>query len=378
MVDKKSVISNAPTMLAATGGLITAIVGLLTFMSAPAPSIVAFDASPNIISIGESSILKWSVTGDGATVNIEPDIGTVGLLGTREVAPSITTNYTLTAKNKDQEKIASVKLIVREKNEGNQVTNDVVGGIAAKFDVPMSPDVKTEPDQKQNVIYKTLPAAVGTGNPDESAIVPDSDSRQNAAAQPAQMAARPSNPSESTVIDQSGMRQNAIIAPVSAIVPDTAAKHDSVSELTVPKATAPKSNASEPIAHVESDLAESSTIDEAHAITTYGNESNPGADSRLDTGSDDGGVTEPKAAKVITAADLGHLKNVSRSENDFASNAPIYTKLGDTRHTPANGPDFQDPAVSDPGLGGSDYLSSDIRSQGSSRMDTQNPGGFRT
>ena len=200
MVDKKSVISNTPAMLAATGGLITAVIGLLTFMSAPAPSIGVFDASPNIISIGENSILKWSVTGDGATVTIEPGIGTVGLSGTRIVAPIITTNYTLTAKNKDQEKIALVQLIVREKNEGNQATNDVVGGIATKSDVSMPLDVKAKPDQKQNEIDETIPAASEPGNPDES-----------------------------TAIDQSGMRQNAIVAPVSSIVQDIAAKPDSLS-----------------------------------------------------------------------------------------------------------------------------------------------------
>jgi hypothetical protein len=341
MVDKKSVISNAPAMLAATGGLITAIVGLLSFMSAPAPTIAAFDASPNIISIGESSILKWSVTGDGATVTIGPNIGIVGLSGTREVAPSITTNYTLTAKNKDQEKIASVQLIVREKKEGNQVTNDVVGGITAKSNVPMPLDVKAEPDQKQNIIYEILPVA-----------------------------AEPSNPTKSTAIDKSGMRQNAIAAPVSAIVPDTAAEPDSVSELTLPKATAPESNASEPVAHVESNRTESRTIDETHAIATYINESDS-TDSRLGTGSDDGSATEPKAVKKITAADWDSLNNVSRSENDFPGKAPIYAKLGDTSHTPANSPDSQDLAVPDSGLAGPDYLSADIQSQGSSRAEIQ-------
>ncbi|NTV27368.1 MAG: hypothetical protein HGA93_01620, partial [Methanothrix sp.] len=293
MVDKKSVISNTPAMLAATGGLITAVIGLLTFMSAPAPSIGVFDASPNIISIGENSILKWSVTGDGATVTIEPDIGTVGLSGTRIVAPIITTNYTLTAKNKDQEKIARVQLIVRKKNEGNQVTNDVVGGFANKSNVSMPLDVKAKPDQKQNEIDETIPAA-----------------------------AEPRNPTKSTAIDQSGLRQNAIVAPVSAIVPDTASKPDSLSELTLPKATAPESNTSESTAHVESNLTESRTIDETPAAATYSNESDS-ADSRLDTGSDDGSITEPKAAKVITAADWNSLNNVSRSENEFPSNAPI-------------------------------------------------------
>jgi hypothetical protein len=332
MVDKKSVISNAPAMLAATGGLITAIVGLLSFMSAPAPTIAAFDASPNIISIGESSILKWSVTGDGATVTIGPDIGIVGLSGTREVAPRITTNYTLTAKNKDQEKIASVQLIVREKNEGNQVTNDVVGDIPSKSNVPMPLDVKAEPDQKQNVIYETLPAA-----------------------------AEPGNPTKSTAIDQSGMRQNVIVEPVSAIVPDTAAKHDSVSELTLPKATAPESNTSEPTAYVESNQTESRTIDEMPAIATYSNESDS-ADPMLGAGSDDGSIKEPKAAKVITAADWDSLNNVSRSEKELPRKAPIYVKLGGTNHTPANSPEFQDSAASDPDLAGSDYLSTDIKS----------------
>jgi hypothetical protein len=298
-------------MLAATGGLITALVGLLTFMSAPAPSIVSFDASPNMISIGESSILKWSVTGDGATVNIRPDIGTVGLIGTREVAPNITTNYTLTAKNKDQERIASVQLIVREKKEGNQMT-----------------------EEKENVINKTLPAEAEIVNSNESAIVADFDSQQNTLAQTAQMAARSNDPSESTGIDQSKMRQNA-----------------SLNE------TAPEPNASESIAHVQSGLVESSMTDNTPVVAIYSNESNPSEDSRSSAGSDDdGGVTEPKA---ITAADWDHLKNTPRSENDFASRAPIYDKLADARYPPANGNDFQDPAVFDPGPASSDYLSAD-------------------
>lgn len=245
------------------------------------------------------------------------------------------------------------------------MNNDVVGGIATKSDVPMQPDVNAKPDQKQNVIHENLPAAAEPGN---------SGSQQNAVAQPAQMAARTSNPSESTTIDQSRMRQIAIVAPVSAVVPDTAAKHDSVSELTSPKATASESNASEPIAHVESGLTKSSTIDETPTIATNRNDSRPGKDSRLDTGSEDGGVTEPKAVKVITAADWGRLKNVSKSENDFASNASTSAKLGDTRRTPGNSPDSQGPAVSDPGLAGSDYLSADMQSQGSSKMDTHIPG----
>ena len=74
---------------------------------------------------------------------------------------------------------------------------------------------------------------------------------------------------------------------------------------------------------------------------------------------------------MITAADWDSLNNVSRSENEFPSNVPIYAKLGGTSHTPANSPEFRDSAVSDPDLAGSDYLSADIQSQGSSRADIQ-------
>jgi hypothetical protein len=231
-------------------------------------------------------------------------------------------------------------------------------------------DVKAKPDQRQNEIDETIPAASEPDNPDESAIVPGSDSQQDAVILPTPAVAKTGNPSESKAIDQSGMRQNAIVAPVSVIVQDTAAKPDSLSELTLPKATAPESNTSESTAHVESNLTESRTIDETPAAATYSNESDS-ADSRLDTGSDDGSITEPKAARVITAADWDNLNNVSRSENEFPSNAPIYAKLGGTSHTPANSPEFQDSAVSDPDLAGSDYLSADIQSQGSSRADIQ-------
>jgi hypothetical protein len=204
-------------------------------------------------------------------VDIEPDIGSVGLLGTREVAPSITTNYTLTAKNKDQEKIASVRLIVKERNESNPVNSNAPSGIVAKSNVSMPKDVEAEQDQQQNATYATLPSAVETSNPDESA--------------------------------------------------------------------------------------ESSTINQTDAIATYSNESNPSANSGLGTSSGNNDATESKAAKRITAADWDYLKNVSSSETDFASNAPIYAKLDGMNHTPTNSPDFQDPAVSDLGIEGSDYLS---------------------
>ena len=102
-------------------------------------------------------------------------------------------------------------------------------------------------------------------------------------------------------------------------------------------------------------------------------------DSTLDTVSDeDGSIIETREAKVISAADWDRLNKVkvSRSENDFASNAPIYAKLKGIRHASANADSSysQDPAASDRDIADLDYLGKDIQSQSSSRMDAQFPG----
>jgi hypothetical protein len=56
----------------------------------------SFGASPGKIVKGEASTLSWNVSGD-ATVSISPDIGDVALMGNRQVLPTKTTTYTLTA-----------------------------------------------------------------------------------------------------------------------------------------------------------------------------------------------------------------------------------------------------------------------------------------
>jgi hypothetical protein len=114
MDEKKTLITNLPATLAATGTLITAIIGLMAFMNTPAPTISSFDASPNIIGLGESSTLKWSVTG-ASSVTIDPDIGVVALSGSRIIYPNNTTSYVLTAKNKDKETTATLEITVSEK-----------------------------------------------------------------------------------------------------------------------------------------------------------------------------------------------------------------------------------------------------------------------
>src|SRR4030042_33348 len=60
------------------------------------PSVVSFDASPPSISAGQSSTLGWEVSG-ATKVSIDQGVGNVALTGSREVTPTATTIYTLTA-----------------------------------------------------------------------------------------------------------------------------------------------------------------------------------------------------------------------------------------------------------------------------------------
>ena len=62
-----------------------------------APVIGQFTAEPTSIQRGESSTLRWSVTGDVTSVSIDQNIGAVQNTGNRRVFPSESTTYTLTA-----------------------------------------------------------------------------------------------------------------------------------------------------------------------------------------------------------------------------------------------------------------------------------------
>lgn len=62
------------------------------------PVIVEFSATPSAISAGDSATLLWNVTG-ATSVRIDQGIGNVSLAGTRQVSPTTTTAYTMTASN---------------------------------------------------------------------------------------------------------------------------------------------------------------------------------------------------------------------------------------------------------------------------------------
>jgi peptidoglycan-associated lipoprotein len=62
-----------------------------------APSIYAFTAEPSTIERGQSATLSWEVS-DATDIEVGPGIGAVAARGSRQVYPSDTTTYTLTAK----------------------------------------------------------------------------------------------------------------------------------------------------------------------------------------------------------------------------------------------------------------------------------------
>jgi hypothetical protein len=62
------------------------------------PVIEVFEATPSSVSVGKQSTLSWRVTG-ATEVNLDPDIGSVALVGNRAVNPIHDTVYKLTASN---------------------------------------------------------------------------------------------------------------------------------------------------------------------------------------------------------------------------------------------------------------------------------------
>jgi peptidoglycan-associated lipoprotein len=62
-----------------------------------APSVAQFTAEPTSIQRGQTSTLRWEVTGNVTSVSINQGIGTVQSTGSSRVNPSDSTTYTLTA-----------------------------------------------------------------------------------------------------------------------------------------------------------------------------------------------------------------------------------------------------------------------------------------
>ena len=63
----------------------------------PAPTVAQFTAEPSTIQRGQSSTLRWQVTGQVNSVSINQGIGSVQNTGSQRVQPNDSTTYTLTA-----------------------------------------------------------------------------------------------------------------------------------------------------------------------------------------------------------------------------------------------------------------------------------------
>ena len=63
----------------------------------PAPTVTQFTAEPTSIQRGQSSTLRWQVSGDVASVSINQGVGAVQNTGSRNITPDNSTIYTLTA-----------------------------------------------------------------------------------------------------------------------------------------------------------------------------------------------------------------------------------------------------------------------------------------
>jgi len=120
--------------------LLISVMLALMIGCAPAPSVPiinSFSAAPSTITVGESTILSWSVT-DATSVTIDQGIGSKPLTGSIVVYPTVTTIYTLTATNSVGSATASVTVTVGaasgyynllHKNSGKYVcTGDTFNG----------------------------------------------------------------------------------------------------------------------------------------------------------------------------------------------------------------------------------------------------------
>ena len=76
------------------------------------PTIHSFDPARVKISKGQSATLSWHVS-HADRISIEPDVGSVSALGSKNIKPSKTTTYTLTATNSGGETVETCKVQVR-------------------------------------------------------------------------------------------------------------------------------------------------------------------------------------------------------------------------------------------------------------------------
>jgi hypothetical protein len=112
----KSMWNSLPEILKLLGTILSIAIALKALFPAAAVGISNFDAGPEIIGSGGSSVLNWEVSG-ADNITIEPGIGPVSPNGSISVSPLETTTYKLIANSKGNEKVALCTVTV---NNGSQ------------------------------------------------------------------------------------------------------------------------------------------------------------------------------------------------------------------------------------------------------------------
>lgn len=79
-----------------------------------APTITQFTAEPGSIQRGQSSTLRWGVTGDTTNISINQGVGTVQATGNTRVFPTDSSTYTLTAMGPGGTRTATATVTVTE------------------------------------------------------------------------------------------------------------------------------------------------------------------------------------------------------------------------------------------------------------------------
>lgn len=112
----KSMWNSLPELIKLFGTILSIAIALKALFPAAAVGISNFDASPEIIGPGGSSVLNWGVSG-ADNITLEPGIGTVSSNGSISVSPSETTTYKLIATGKGNEKVALRTVTVNNESQ---------------------------------------------------------------------------------------------------------------------------------------------------------------------------------------------------------------------------------------------------------------------
>jgi len=125
------------------------------------PIIHEFSITPAEIPAGDRATLKWNVS-KAAVINIDQNIGTVAGTGQKSLTPSVTTIYTLTAKNSS----GIISKYIEVKVKGSPVINSFSSSastitlgdksllswdVSDSFDISITPDIGAVPGKKGTI-----------------------------------------------------------------------------------------------------------------------------------------------------------------------------------------------------------------------------------